>query len=190
MEQKENYENYIPVPQSTVISDQQMYDPVQTMLEEHKQTVGFYRMVPNRRVLVPHKVSMDNILGDQSHILVNHYPSSSPMNLSDFNYNQYQLNEVEFVQLLSSLVIRAIQVHRQYEKFLPGTTSSNFTHALSVSPVHLHSSTSFQQSIVINSSRLPSIIGHQRPTSRQFTRMQSNIQAKATREGTYYSFNI
>lgn len=139
-------------------------------------------MVPNRRVLVPHKISMDNILGDQSHILMNHFSSQTPMNLSDLNHNQYHLNEVEFVQLLSSLVIRALQVHRQYEKFLPSSNTSNLTNALSVSPVQLHSSTSFQQSSVFTSSRLPPI-GHQRPASKQFARMQSNIQAKAAREG-------
>jgi len=140
-------------------------------------------MIPPRRVLIPHKISMDNIFGDQSHIMINHYSSQSPMNLSDLNHNQYQLNEVESIQLLSSVVIRSIQVHRQYERSIPGpSTSPSFTTALSVSQIPIRSSLSVHQSTVNSSSKLP-IIGYQRPTSKQLTRIQSNVQAKATKEG-------
>jgi hypothetical protein len=141
-------------------------------------------MTPTRRVLVPNKVSMDNIFADQSHILImNHHSPSCPtnsMNLSDLNNNQHQLKEVEFIQLLSSLVIRAIQVHRQHEKFIPGSFSTNFTNVISVSQMQLHSSTNVNSSSKV----LPSV--SQRPTTRQYARIQSNAQAKATREGIQF----
>ena len=140
-------------------------------------------MLPPRRILIPHKISMENILTNHSHLIINHYSPSPPrhsMNLSDFSYNQHQLIEVEAVQLLSSLVIRAIQVHRQYEQSVPGANPTNFTTALNVSQAPLHSSSSVQQ--VNPSLKLPNL-GVQRPTARQFIQMQSNIHAKATREG-------
>jgi len=186
--QQENNEseiNYFPVPQSTLINQEQVHDPIEKIIEEHNQTIGFYRMIPNRRVLIPHKISMDNILADQSHIIINQYTSQSPMNLSDLNHNQYQLNEVEFIQLLSSLVIRGVQVHKQYEKFTPGLNSTSFTNVLNVSQMHLRSSSNSQQSMINSSSKLP-LIAHQQPTARQLARMQSNIQAKATREGKHF----
>ena len=130
---------------------------------------------------------MDNIFGDQSHIIfVNqHFPQTpvcptNSMSLSDLNHNQHQLKEVESVQLLSSLVIRAIQVHRQYEKFLPAAFPANFTNVISISQMQLHSSPNGHSS----SKGLPTV--NQRPTSRQFARIQSNIQAKATRDGTEF----
>jgi hypothetical protein len=186
--QQENNEseiNYFLVPPSTLVNQEQVHDPIQRIIEEHNQTIGFYRMIPNRRVLIPHKISMDNILADQSHIIINQYTSQSPMNLSDLNHNQYQLNEVEFVQLLSSLVIRGVQVHKQYEKFTPGLNSTSFTNVLNVSQMHLRSSSNSQQSMINSSSKLP-LIAHQQPTARQLARIQSNIQAKATREGKHF----
>jgi len=153
-------------------------DPLQALIDEHKQTVGFYRMNPNRRVLVPHKVSMDNTFSDRTHIMIKHYTQSAQahssvhsMHLSDLSHNQHQLNEVEFIQLLSSLVIRAVQVHRQYENFNPSSNISSFVGALNVQPMQIHSN-----------SKLPNVLT-QRPTTKQFSRMQSNIQARAMREG-------
>jgi hypothetical protein len=193
IQQKEDNESelgYFPAPQSTLV-DQEQHNIIETLIEEHRQTVGFYRIPPNRHVLIPHKITMDNIFGDQSHILINRhsiqFPKSSTnsMNLSDLNQNQYQLKEVEFVQLLSSLVIRAIQVHIQYEKFIPGLNAPTVNNALNVSPMPLNSSSNFQQSTVNSSSKLPGS-GSGRLTTRQFIRMQSNVQAKARKEGRDY----
>jgi hypothetical protein len=131
-------------------------------------------MILSRHVLIPHKVSIDDIFGDESHIIINRgFIGQSPhcltnsMSLSDFNHNQYHLNEVESVQLLSSLVIRSIQVQKQYERILP--------EALSPLPLRTSLNRSF-------SSKLPSL-GSQRPTTRQLARIHSTVQAKATREG-------
>lgn len=117
-------------------------DPVQTLIDEHKQQMRFYRAMLNRRVLIPHKVSMSQIFGDHAHVIVDASDASethpSAMKISDFENNQRTLNDVEQNQLLSSLVIRTIQVHRQYEKFAPGL-SNNFAPALTISPMPLHS---------------------------------------------------
>lgn len=169
-------------PDNTELSnsdDTPQPDALQAMIDEHKQTVGFFRTNPNRRVLVPHKISMENTFSDQSHIMIKQYTQSLPrssvhsMHLSNFHHNQHHLNEVEFIQLLSSLVIRAIQVHRQYEKFPPTSNVPTFMSALSVQSVHIHS----------NSIPKPSNTAFQRPTTKQFSRMQTNIQARAAREG-------
>ncbi len=185
--------SYPSVPPSTVIDQDLPNDPIQTIIEEHKELIRFYRMISNRRVLVPHKISMENVLADQSHIMLDQFPPSVPsylMNLSDFNHNQHQLNEVEFTQLLSSIVIRAIQVHKQYEKSSPGMHSPSYTTPLSVSQAYLHSTSTFQQSNLISSSSKLPIIASQRPTTRQLARIQSNIQAKAARDGRDYSFKV
>ncbi len=174
--------SYPSVPPSTVVDQDLTSDPIQFIIDEHKEIVGFYRMISLRPVLVPHKISMENVLAEQSHVILDQFPPSIPrylMNLSDFNYNQYQLNEVEFTQLLSSLVIRAIEIHKQYEKSSPGMHSPSLTNAFSISQAHLLSS----------SSKFPSLAS-QRPTTRQFARMQSNIQAKATRDGRDYASEI
>ena len=153
--------------------------------------MGYYRIRSNRRILIPHKISMENILADQSHIIVAQYSpppalsAKESMSLSNLQHNRQQLNEIEFVQLLSSLVIRSIQVHRQYEKFVPGLNSPSFVSALSVSPAALHESFNGTSSMV----KLPSIIPP-RPTGRQFAHIQSNMKAKAAKEGKYYTLMI
>lgn len=176
---------HLPANDIPTIREEQTQDFIQSIIDEHKKTVGFYRMGPNRPVLIPHKISMENILADQSHILIAHFPPLPPppiarqsMNLSDLQHNRQQLDEVEFIQLLSSLVIRAIQVHRQYEKFVPGVNSPSFVTALSVSPAPLHASASVPSSM----GKLPTI-GPQRPTARQFAHIQSTAHARAAREG-------
>ncbi len=183
--------SYPSVPPSTVIDQDLPNDPIQTIIEEHKDIIHFYRMISNRRVLVPHKVSMGNVLADQSHVLLDQFPPSVPrylMSLSDLSQNQHQLNDVEFTQLLSSLVIRAIEVHKQYEKSSPGMHSPSYGTPLSISQAYLHSSSTFQQSNVLSSSsKLPSIAS-QRPSTRQLARIQSNVQAKAAKDGKDYIF--
>ncbi|CAF3517497.1 unnamed protein product [Rotaria sp. Silwood1] len=165
-------------------NQEQITDPIQRILEEHKQTIGFYRMLPNRRVLIPKKISMGSIFCDQSHMIINQDSShtQNTMNLSNLNHNQNQLNEVEFVQLLSSLVVRALQVHRQHEKIIPGSSTGNFAKALSISPMQIHSTSNAYQFHVSSPTKLPYII-HQRPTSRQFAHIQSIAQKKAAKEG-------
>lgn len=150
-------------------------DPLQRIIDEHKQNFGFYRMVPNRRVLVPHKVSMNGLLGDQVHILVDQSSTqpNNEMHISDLNHNQRYLNEVEFNQLLSSLIIRSVQVHRQYEKFVPGSLSTNFMHALTVAAMPLHRPSKLNPLVV-----LPPIES-QRPTSAQFARLRAEARTKA-----------
>ena len=126
---------------------------------------------------------MDNLFVDQSHIITNQQSPQGPfcptnsMSLSDLNQNQHHLQEVEFVQLLSSLVVRAIQVHRQYERFTLGIMPASFNNVLSISQMPLHSSSNGN-----SPSKLPPIV-NQRPTSRQFARIQTNVQAKAAKEG-------
>ncbi|CAF2100174.1 unnamed protein product [Rotaria magnacalcarata] len=173
---------------NTLASDQDpINDPVQKLLDEHKRTVGFYRM-SNRRVLIPNKVSMSGLLCDQGHTIDDHNTSQvssrqhNTMNLLDLKNNQYHLNEVEFVQLLSSLVVRALQVHRQYETVIPGTLSGNFGSALNISPMPLHATSKVYQFNSVSPSKLPNLL-HQRPTSRQFGQIQSNAQKKASKEG-------
>ncbi|CAF2687583.1 unnamed protein product [Rotaria sp. Silwood2] len=179
--------NFFPESQTFINNQEQFHDSIQTILEEHKQNVGFYRMLPNRRVLIPKKVSMGNVFCDHSHMIMNQdssQPSSrvqNTMNLSNLNHNQNQLNEVEFVQLLSSLVVRALQVHRQHEKIIPGSSLGNFANVLSISPMQIHSSSNVYQLHVSSPTKLPYII-HQRPTSRQFAHIQSTAQKKAAKE--------
>ncbi|CAF3948071.1 unnamed protein product [Rotaria sp. Silwood2] len=180
--------NFFPESQTFINNQEQFHDSIQTILEEHKQNVGFYRMLPNRRVLIPKKVSMGNVFCDHSHMIMNQDSSQSSsrvqntMNLSNLNHNQNQLNEVEFVQLLSSLVVRALQVHRQHEKIIPGSSLGNFANVLSISPMQIHSSSNVYQLHVSSPTKLPYII-HQRPTSRQFAHIQSTAQKKAAKEG-------
>ena len=94
----ETLSTFIPAPQTTLVNQEQDNDPIQTIIEEHKQTAGFYRIPPARRVLVPHKISMDNIFGDQTHLIVDPKQSSvystNSMSLSDLNHNQHQLKDV------------------------------------------------------------------------------------------------
>ncbi|CAF4251550.1 unnamed protein product, partial [Adineta steineri] len=136
---------------------------------------------------------MDNIFGDESHIMINqHFSQAHPINLHsfrsrfdltntmsllDFNHNQQYLHEIESIQLLSSLVIRSIQIHRHYDKFVPGLFSANFTNLLNISQMQLNTSANMNMS-----TKLPPII-HQRPTSRQYAHIQSNAEARAIREG-------
>jgi hypothetical protein len=174
---------FFPIPPSTVVIEEPINDPIQTVIDEHKQQVGFYRMTPNRPLLIPHKISMNNIFGDQSHIVIDQtvpqltsFPTNT-MNLLDLNHNQHHLNEVESVQLLSSLIIRAVQVHKQHEKFIPVPSSSNFTNVLNVSQMHLHSPSNFNSPL-----KLPPIL-HERPTPRQLALILSDVQTKATNAG-------
>ncbi|CAF4559292.1 unnamed protein product [Rotaria socialis] len=177
------------VPESnTLVNDQDpINDPVQKLLDEHKRTAGFYRM-SNRRVLIPNKVSMTDLFCDQGHIVDDHDESQlsslqhNTMNLLDLKRNQYHLNEVEFVQLLSSLVVRALQVHRQHETVIPGTLSGNFGSVLSISPMPLHATSKMYQFSSISPSKLPNLL-HQQPTSRQFGQIQSQAQKRASKEG-------
>ena len=168
-------------PLSETVLPEPDEDPIQRIIDEHKQNFGFYRMVPNRRVLVPHKVSMSNLFGDQVHILVDQSvgQANSEMHFSDLSQNQRYLNEVEFNQLLSSLIIRAVQVHRQYEKFVPGSLSTNFTHALTVAPMPLHRPAKFNPSLM-----LPPI-EPQRPTSAQLARLRTEARTKAGEDFLY-----
>ncbi|CAF1445751.1 unnamed protein product [Adineta steineri] len=188
-EDDESSQSNFSSPSQTILSD----DSIETIIEEHKQTVGFYRMIPNRRILIPHKITMDNIFGDESHIMINqHFSQAHPINLHsfrsrfdltntmsllDFNHNQQYLHEIESIQLLSSLVIRSIQIHRHYDKFVPGLFSANFTNLLNISQMQLNTSANMNMS-----TKLPPII-HQRPTSRQYAHIQSNTEARAIREG-------
>jgi hypothetical protein len=152
-------------------------------------------MLPNRRVLIPHKISFDDIFTDQSHITVDRKTplrstlySTNTMHLSDLNRNKRHLQEVEFVQLLSSLVIRSIQIHKRYERFIPGPFStntsslSNFTDALTISQMQLHSSMNLQQNGFYMPNKLPPIIVP-RPSSAEIVRMQSDVQTRAKRTG-------
>ena len=142
-------------------------DPVQTLIDEHKQQMAFYRSMLNRRVLVPHKVSMSQLFGDHVHVIIDaDAPDETPpstMKISDLENNQRTLNDIEQNQLLSSLVIRTIQVHRQYEKFAPGL-STNFGPALSISPMPLHAAQKMSPPFV-----LPPITS-QSPTPAQLSR--------------------
>ena len=158
-------------------------DPVQKLIDEHKQQMAFFRAMLNRRVLIPHKVSMSQIFGDHAHVIIDATDqtetSPSTMKISDHENNQRTLNEIEHNQLLSSLVIRAIQVHRQYEKFSPGL-SNNFAPALTISPMPLHSTSKMSPSLV-----LPSITT-QSPSPAQMSRLRAragvNIRKAQTLE--------
>ncbi|CAF4622067.1 unnamed protein product [Rotaria sp. Silwood1] len=185
-------QNETQIPSSTEINQEQISDPVQTIINDHKHNFGYYRMIPNRRVLIPHKISLMDLFGDQIHITVNRRSSSplttSTMRLSDLNRNKRHLHEVEFVQLLSSLIIRSIQLHRRNEKFIPGSLLSNtdsainFTDALTISQMQLHTSTNLNQPNFYSSNKLPPI-ERQRPSSAETARMKFDSQTRATRTG-------
>jgi hypothetical protein len=184
------------IPPSTETKQDQIPDPIQTIIDDHKRHVGYYRMIPNRPVLVPHKISFGDVFGDQSHITVDRKTplrsstfQTSTMHLSDLNRNKHHLQEVEFVQLLSSLVIRSIQIHKKHDRFIPGPFSSlntdsmnSFTDALSISQMQLHASTNLPQTNFFVSNKLPPI-GRERPSSPQMARMRSDAQNRATRAG-------
>ena len=173
-------------------------DPIQTILDDHKRHMGYYRSMPNRRVLIPHKISFDDVFSDLTHLTLNRKTpvrtsprtnvSSNTMQLSDLNRNKRHLHEVEFVQLLSSLIIRAIQIHRQYERFIPGPFAiqpdsyANFTDALSISQVQLHSPTSLDHSSLYSLAPLPPI-PRKRPSSAEMARMKTNTNVRAKRAG-------
>lgn len=180
---------------STIINQDQLPDPIQTILEDHKHHIGYYRMMPNRPVLIPHKISFDNVFADLSHMTVDKKSplrstsfTTSSMHLSDLNRNKRHLHEVEFVQLLSSLVVRSIQIHRKHERFIPGSFSTltdssiTFTDALSISQMQLHSPLTFDQSNFYMPSKLPPIF-QERPSSAQMSRMKSDTHSRAKRTG-------
>jgi len=152
-------------------------------------------MRPNRRVLIPHKISFDNVFADLSHMTIDRKSPSrltsyltNTMHLSDLNRNKRHLHEVEFIQLLSSLVIRAIQIHKVHERFIPGPfpnyadSLASFTDALNISQMQLHSPTNFDQTNFSMPNKLPSII-RKRPSSAQMDKMKSDVQTKARRAG-------
>lgn len=153
-------------------------------------------MNPNRPVLIPHKISFDAILTDQVHITINRRSSSqltgvssTKMHITDLNRNKSRLHKVEFEQLLSSLVIRSIQVHKQYERFIPGllTPETNslvdFTDALSISQMQLHPSANLYQSSFYIPKKLPPI-EPKRPSSAEAARMKSEAHSTAARTGS------
>jgi hypothetical protein len=190
-----NEEDTSQILSSTEINQEQMRDPIQTILDDHKHNIGYFRIRPNRPVLIPHKISFNDIFADQSHMTVDRKTPSriasnitNTMHLSDLNRNKRHLQEVEFVQLLSSLVIRSIQIHRKHERFIPGPfsvitdSSTNFTDALSISQMQLHSQTSLDQINFYMPTKLPSI-GKERPTSAQLSRMKTDVQTRAKRTG-------
>jgi len=180
---------------STEILHEPLSDPIQSILDEHKRSLGYFRIMPNRRVLIPHKVSFDNILGDQSHITVDRKTPylttsqfASTMQLSDLNRNRRHLQEVEFVQLLSSLVIRSVQIHKKYDRFIPGSflnpndSYTAFTNALSISQMQLHSPLNVDQGNFYSSSCYPKLF-KERSTAEGIARMKSDAQLKAKRTG-------
>ena len=165
-------------------------DPIPLIIEEHKRNAGYYRMQPNRRVLIPHKISFGDVFGDQSHLTIN-APAQpnirvtdqiNDMQLSDLNQNRNRLRDVESIELLSSLIIRAVQVHRKHLPIVPGLNPidslSTFTDVLSVSQAPIHS-TPFQFP-----SRFPPII-RARPSSAEGTRIRADARARAVRLGLF-----
>jgi hypothetical protein len=177
-------------------------DPIQAIIDDHKRHAGYYRMAPARRVLVPHKVSLGDVWADQTHLTINRQqlarPSSrltSSMQLSDLNQNKRQLRDIESVQLLSSLFIRAIQVHRDHVPLIPSSipmstdTFWNFTDALNISPMHLHTFDIQQNNNGQASVRLPLIVSS-RPTSAQADRMKFDVNMRATQTRTYTSNDV
>lgn len=162
-------------------------DSVGVIFDEHIRQGGYFRNLPNRRVLVPHKVSFGNVFGDESHLTVNYrQPSfhslsqgSGGMQLADLNQNRHRLKEVESVQLLSSMLIRSVQIHRKHAPFIPAIlsngqdSSTNFANSLAVSQLHLHSSThQFPM-------RLPPI-QPARPSSAESNRNKDHLTRRAT----------
>ncbi|CAM4966214.1 unnamed protein product, partial [Rotaria socialis] len=192
-------ENKDNEPPSTENDKQKVTDPIQSIIDEHKRNFGYFRVLPNRRVLVPHKISFDDAFSDQIHLTVDRRSSSeftsvtsSSMQLTDFNRNKRHLYDVEFVQLLSSLVIRSIQLHRRNEKCIPGSevleSSSviSFTDALSISQMQLHSSTNLPPASFFMQKKLPPI-EPRRPSSAEAARMKSDALNRATRIGVNLS---
>ena len=183
------------------ITQEPISDPIQTILDDHKRHIGYYRMNPNRRVLIPHKVNFTDLFGDQpskpvdqSHMTIDRKTPirsllrpTSTMHLSDLNRNKHQLQEVEFVQLLSSLIIRAIQVHKKHERFIPGPFSSysdsytSFTDALSISQMPLHSPIGLDHTNLFAPTILPPLV--KRPSSAQIARIKSDLHIRAKRTG-------
>jgi len=172
-----------------------MPDPIQTIIDDHKHNIGYFRIRPNRPVLIPHKISFNDIFADQSHMTVDRKTplriashTTTTMHLSDLNRNKRHLQEVEFVQLLSSLVIRSIQIHRKHERFIPGPystsidSSANFIDALSISQMQLHLPTNLDQMNFYFPAKLPPIV-KERPTSAQLARMKTDVQTRAKRTG-------
>ncbi|CAF0980083.1 unnamed protein product [Rotaria sordida] len=185
-------QNKTQIQPSIDSNQEQISDPIQTIINDHKRDFGYYRMIPNRRILIPHKISLMDLFSDQIHITVNRRSSSqlttSTMRLSDLNRNKRHLHEVEFMQLLSSLIIRSIQLHKRNEKFIPNSlllnthSAINFTDALTVSQMQLHSLTNLHQPSFSTSYKLPPI-ERQRPSSAQTARMKSDTHTRATKTG-------
>ena len=181
---------------STEVPRVQQLDPIQTIIDEHKRRVGYYRMGGHRRVLIPHKVFLGDLFGDQSHMTINRDvyispPTSDPpstMQLSDWNQNQSYLRDVESVNLLSSLVIRAIQIHRRHLRLIPGSLStdangsSDFANALFISQMQVHRSNNGLQTSFEPPKKLPPI-GPPRPSSAQTSRMKTHAFGRAARIG-------
>lgn len=178
------------------VIDGSYVDPIDTMLDHHQRDNGIFRPRRDRPTLVPHKISLGDVFGDQTHLTINRkFPSrplsrSSPvsnsMQLSDLNQNRSHLRDVESVQLLSSLVVRSIQVHRKYVPFVPGSltldsdSASSFADALTISQMQLHSSsllTGFGH-------RLPPI-NRPRPSSAETTRLSNEATARGARAGPF-----
>ena len=158
-------------------------------------------MIPKRPILVPHKVTLGDVFGDQLHITFDRTTPNQPpptatadvtttMHLSDLNRNKHHLHEVEFVQLLSSLIIRGIQLHRRHKRVIPGPFTSNassldnFNNPLTISQVHLHSFTDPQQTNSTTSLLLPPVYKRRRSAS-EIARIRADAQTKAMREGEY-----
>ncbi|CAF2041519.1 unnamed protein product [Rotaria magnacalcarata] len=186
-------ENKDNEPSSTENDKQKVSDPIQSIIDGHKRIFGYFRILPNRRVLVPHKISFDDAFSDQIHLTVDRRSSSeltsatsSKMHLADLNRNKHHLYGVEFVQLLSSLVIRSIQLHRRNAKCIPGSevlessSAIGFTDALSISQMQLHSSTNLQPASFFMQNKLPPI-EPRRPSSAETARMKSDALSRATR---------
>ena len=176
-------------------SQEQIFDPIQKLIEDHKRRIGYYRFGPNRPVLTPHKITFSDVFADLSHLTVDKNVSfrsstnvSSTMHLSDLNNNKRHLEEVEFVQLLSSLLIRSVQVHRKHDRFIPGPYAANidssktFTNALSISQIQLHSPTSLDHTNFYVPTKLPPIVREGR-SSAELDRIQNDVEAKAKRTG-------
>lgn len=164
--------------------EEQPTDSIQSIIDDHKRRDGYFRAVPTRPVLVPHKITFGDVFGDLSHMALNRRrPAQSiptTMHLSDLNANKRRLHEVEFVQLLSSLVVRGIQLHRKHDRFIPRPFLSTvvfphiFPGVLTVSQMPLHSSTD----------PLPFIHQRERAAS-ELARIRADAQTKATREGEH-----
>ena len=136
-------ENSSTLPSIGVTNRDAVNESIQALMDEHKQNVNFHRMMSNRRLLIPNKVSMNGLIGDQAHIVVDKdlIFAVNPMSLSDLDENQKHLNSVEAKHLLSSLVVRAIQVQQQHGTLPLESGAKRFDQVLNVSPMALHSST-------------------------------------------------